>query len=308
MSTQANSAAAASDSANSSTPSHGGAEAPRGPIGVVGAGVMGAGVAQALAQAGYQTLLVDLHEEAIDRARQDIRNALRLAAMFDRKKAVDADEVLGRIQGSTALEVLGEADFVIENITEKWPLKETLYGQMDVLCRPECIFAANTSVISITRFGGATHRPDRVLGIHFMNPVPMKPTVEMIRGFHTTAATLNTAKALLARMGKEAIVVEDQPGFVSNRVLMLTVNEAAFVVADGVADAASVDKLFRECFGHKMGPLETADLIGLDTILLSLEGLFEAYQDSKFRPCPLLRKLVDAGLLGRKSGRGFHQY
>jgi 3-hydroxybutyryl-CoA dehydrogenase len=160
----------------------------------------------------------------------------------------------------------------------------------------------------VTRLGGLTERPDRVLGIHFMNPVPMKPTVEMIRGFHTSEESLDTARRLLAAMGKDAIVVNDMPGFVSNRVLMLTVNEAAFVVQDGVAPAADVDLLFKKCFGHKMGPLETADLIGLDTILYSIEVLHESYADSKYRPCPLLKKMVDAGLLGRKSGKGFYDY
>jgi 3-hydroxybutyryl-CoA dehydrogenase len=284
------------------------AAAPRGPIGVVGAGVMGAGVAQVLAQAGYSTILIDLEEGLLAQARQSIRNALRLATMLDRAKAADPDKLLDRIRCTTDLAALAEADFVIENVTEKREIKEPLYARLDAVCAPACVFAANTSVISITRLGGVTQRPDRVLGIHFMNPVAMKPTVEMIRGFHTSEHSLATAAALLQRMGKKAITVQDAPGFVSNRVLMLTVNEAAFVVAEGTADAASVDQLFRECFGHKMGPLETADLIGLDTILLSLEGLYEAYGDPKFRPCPLLRKLVDAGLLGRKSGRGFHPY
>jgi 3-hydroxybutyryl-CoA dehydrogenase len=170
------------------------------------------------------------------------------------------------------------------------------------------VFAANTSAISITRIGSFTGRPDRVLGMHFMNPVPLKPVVEVVRGHHTSQTTLDTAHRLLDQMGKEGIVVEDYPGFVSNRVLMLTINEAIWLVQDRVARAEDVDRIFRTCFGHKMGPLETGDLIGLDTILDTLEVLYESFNDPKFRPCPLLRKMVDAGLHGRKSGSGFYPY
>jgi len=176
-------------------------------------------------------------------------------------------------------------------------------GMTDVAC-----FAANTSAYSITRIGSLTQRPDRVLGMHFMNPVPLKPTVEVIRAFHTSQATVDTALALLKGMGKEGIVVNDMPGFVSNRVLMLTINEAVWLVQDQVATPEDVDRIFVTCFGHKMGPLETADLIGLDTILFSIEVLYESFNDSKYRPCPLLRKMVDAGLHGRKSGQGFYSY
>jgi 3-hydroxybutyryl-CoA dehydrogenase len=170
------------------------------------------------------------------------------------------------------------------------------------------IFAANTSAISITRIASVTDRPDRVVGTHFMNPVPLMPVVEVIRGYHTSEATLETTRALLAAMGKQAIVVKDWPGFVSNRVLMLTLNEAIWLVQDGVARAEDVDAIFRGCFGHKMGPLATADLIGLDTILDSLEVLYDSYKDPKFRPCPLLAQMVAAGIRGRKSGAGFFTY
>jgi 3-hydroxybutyryl-CoA dehydrogenase len=281
-------------------------------VGVVGAGVMGVGVAQNLAQTGHRALLVDVSDEILERARGAIRQGLRFGQMFDksgtatpREKAAD---VLARISFSTDLDSLAEADFVVENVIEKWPIKETIYRRLDEICRPEVRFAANTSVISITKIGGATKRPDKVLGMHFMNPVPQKDTVEVIRGHHTSEETLDVARQFLAQMGKEGIVVNDAPGFVSNRVLMLTVNEAIFLVQDGVAPAEDVDRLFKSCFGHKMGPLETADLIGLDTILYSIEGLYEQFADSKFRPCPLLRKMVDAGLHGRKSGKGFYDY
>ncbi|MGD2064093.1 MAG: 3-hydroxyacyl-CoA dehydrogenase NAD-binding domain-containing protein [Nitrospirota bacterium] len=279
-------------------------------VGVIGAGVMGVGVSQNLAQTGHRAVMVDVSDEVLERARDEISRALRFEGFFNReaKERSDPDEVLDRIELTTDLERLADAQFVIENATEKWEVKEPIYRRIDQICDPSVVFAANTSCISVTRLGGLTERPDRVLGIHFMNPVPMKPTVEMIRGFHTSEESLDTARRLLAAMGKDAIVVNDMPGFVSNRVLMLTVNEAAFVVQDGVAPAADVDLLFKKCFGHKMGPLETADLIGLDTILYSIEVLHESYADSKYRPCPLLKKMVDAGLLGRKSGKGFYDY
>ena len=197
---------------------------------------------------------------------------------------------------------------MVENSTEKWVIKKEIYPQLDAICPEQTVFAANTSCISITRIGSVTNRPDRIVGMHFMNPVPMKPTVEVIRGYHTSEETLATAKQFLAGMNKDGIVVNDSPGFVSNRVLMLTVNEAAFLLHEGVSNAKDVDDIFKKCFGHKMGPLETADLIGLDTILYSIEVLHESFADSKYRPCPLLQKMVDAGLYGRKSGSGFYTY
>lgn len=281
-------------------------------VGVVGAGVMGVGVAQNLAQTGHRVGLVDVSAEILDRARGAIRQGFRFGQLFDKGAAAapreKAADVLARITFSTDLDTLADADFVVENVIEKWPIKEPIYRRLDQICRPEVRFAANTSVISITKIGGATNRPDKVLGMHFMNPVPQKDTVEVIRGHHTSEETLEIGRRFLAQMGKEGIVVNDVPGFVSNRVLMLTVNEAIFLVQDGVAPAEDVDRLFKSCFGHKMGPLETADLIGLDTILYSIEGLHEQFADSKFRPCPLLRKMVDAGLHGRKSGKGFYDY
>lgn len=278
-------------------------------IGVIGAGVMGAGVAQSLADSNHRVLLIDVSNEILDRAMKEIRNNLRLRSML--KKAASAtsiDETLTRIRPVTEMSVLVNADFVIENVTEKWEIKKRVYEEIDSICQPHCVFAANTSAISITRIGSATRRPERVLGMHFMNPVPMKPVVEVIRGYHSSEETIQTALDLLAQMGKEGIVVNDSPGFVSNRVLMLTINEAVFVVQDGVASAGDVDKIFQTCFGHTMGPLATADLIGLDTILQSLEVLYEAFADTKYRPCPLLKKMVDARLLGRKSGQGFFLY
>src|SRR5262249_47176833 len=268
-------------------------------VGVVGAGVMGVGVAQSLAQSECRVLLIDLNDEVLERARHQIKENLRLRAIFKKDAAApSAKVVIDRITFSTDYRILEEADFLIENVTEKWEIKRPLYQEIDSACPDRTIFAANTSAISITRIASATKRPAKILGMHFMNPVPMKRMVEVIRGYHTAEETIEAARSLLAKMGKECIVVNDSPGFVSNRVLMLTINEAIFLVHDHVASAAEVDTIFKECFGHKMGPLETADLIGLDTILLSLEVLYESFSDSKYRPCPLLRKMVDAGLYG----------
>ena len=283
-------------------------------IGVVGAGVMGAGLAQDIAQNGLRVVLVDLGEEQLGAARMAIRRNVRMQALLGAVAGKSADkkagvaETLERIAFTTDLGELGKADFVVENVPEKWEIKEPVWRRMDEICAPECVFAANTSCISITRLAALTERPDRVVGMHFMNPVPLKPTVEVIRGTLTTESTLERAAAFLAALDKEGIVVRDMPGFVSNRVLMLTINEAIFTVQDGVAPAEDVDRIFKSCFGHKMGPLETGDLIGLDTILDSLMVLYESYNDPKFRPAPLLKQMVWAGRLGRKSGRGFYDY
>jgi 3-hydroxybutyryl-CoA dehydrogenase len=278
-------------------------------VGVVGAGVMGVGVAHALARTGHEVVLLDLADDVLLRARDAIRREARFHPMLSGETGGPTpDEVLARIRLTTTYDDFSGVDFVVENATEKVAVKEALYPLLDAACPPHACFAANTSCIPVTRIGGWTARPDRVLGMHFMNPVPLKPVVETIRGFHTSQETVDTALRLLAGMGKEGIVVNDLPGFVSNRVLMLTINEAAWLVQDGVAPAEDVDRIFVTCFGHRMGPLATGDLIGLDTILFSLQVLYDEYQDPKFRACPLLRKMVDAGLHGRKSGRGFFDH
>ncbi|MFT7691650.1 MAG: 3-hydroxybutyryl-CoA dehydrogenase [Candidatus Latescibacterota bacterium] len=276
-------------------------------VGVIGAGVMGRGVAQNLAQTDHDVVLVDIDDAILKAARSEIRNNIRLQGLFN-KAAKPAGNALDKIQFTTDYQLLANADFVVENAVEKWDIKKEIYPQLDAICPEPCVFAANTSAISITKIASATNRPDRVVGMHFMNPVPMKDTVEVIRGFHSSDKSMDTARQFLSQMGKEGVVVKDSPGFVSNRVLMLTVNEAIFLLQDQVASVEDVDKIFRDCFGHKMGPLETADLIGLDTILYSIEVLYESFNDSKFRPCPLLKKMVDAGLYGRKNGRGFYNY
>ena len=278
-------------------------------VGVVGAGIRGAAAAKTPPRPAHQVTPVDVADPQLERARGDIRQGLRLRRLMKTPASAEPiDAILARITTTTELDRLADAQFVVENVTERWELKQDVYRELDRVCADPVIFAANTSAISITRIAAATRRPDRVVGVHFMNPVPMKPLVEVIRGFHSSEDALERTRAVLTRMGKDCVVVNDSPGFVSNRVLMLTVNEAIFLVHDQVASAADVDRIFKGCFGHPMGPLETADLIGLDTILLSLEVLHDSFSDSKYRPCPLLRKLVDAGLHGRKSGQGFYTY
>lgn len=278
-------------------------------VGVVGAGVMGIGVSQNLAQTGYQVILVDISEAILENAEQEIKKNIRFQTLFNKeKKAGSPDEIVKKITFSTNYKLLDSADFVVENVTEKWDIKKEVYAQLDAICPERTVFAANTSAIPITRIASATKRPQNVIGMHFMNPVPMKSMVEVIRGYHTSDATIEIAKSFLAQMGKECIIVNDSPGFVSNRVLMLTINEAIFLLQERVASASDVDKIFKTCFGHKMGPLETADLIGLDTILLSIEVLYESFKDSKYRPCPLLKQMVEAGLYGQKSKQGFYVY
>jgi 3-hydroxybutyryl-CoA dehydrogenase len=209
---------------------------------------------------------------------------------------------------TTDLQDVASCDFIIENVTEDWAVKQPVYEELDRVTPPEVCFGANTSCISITQIASATTRPANVVGIHLMNPVHLKPTVEVIRGFHTSDRTVDTLLQLFSLLSKEAIIVQDMPGFVSNRISHLFMNEAAFVLQDNVATAEEIDMIFKKCFGHKMGPLETADLIGLDTVMRSLDVLYESFQDPKYRCCPLLRKLVHAGHLGRKTGKGFHVY
>lgn len=276
-------------------------------IGVLGAGVMGVGVAQNLAQTGHDVILVDKDESVLAAALATIERNCRLSRLMG-GPALDPAAVLSRISTGVGAHTAAKAEIVIENVTENWAVKREVYETLDTECGPDTVFIVNTSAIPITKVAAVTGRPDRVIGVHFMNPVPAKPAVELIPGFHTSQRTVERTRALLHAMGKKAIDVKDSCGFVSNRVLMLTVNEAAYLVHEGVADAASVDEVFRSCFGHPMGPLETADLIGVDTILYSVEVLYEHYADSKYRPCPLLKQMTEAGLHGRKSGRGFYTY
>lgn len=278
-------------------------------IGVIGVGNIGGSLVADLVLHGIATTAVDVSDEILSNARDRILSDIRTAPLLSRTlPRVSRDDAEQRLTLSTRLADVADCDFIIENVTEDWAVKRPVYEQLDRIVRRDVCFGANTSCISITRIGGATSRPEQVIGLHLMNPVHLKPTVEVIRGMRTSDATLETLLQLFAVLGKEAIVVDDMPGFVSNRISHLFMNEAAFVLQDGVATAENIDRIFKQCFGHRMGPLETADLIGLDTVMRSLDVLYESFGDPKFRCCPLLRKLVDAGHLGRKTGRGFHVY
>ncbi|MGB8190764.1 MAG: 3-hydroxyacyl-CoA dehydrogenase family protein [Chitinophagaceae bacterium] len=277
-------------------------------IGVIGAGVMGQGVSYQFAKYGYKIILLDISNEILESAKNNIRNIGRLDVLLNKAAAPSSGNILDNIKSTLELTDMSAADFIIENSTENIDLKESIYKQLKNICRPDTCIAVNTSAISITRIGSMLKHPDTVLGIHFMNPVHLKPTVEVIKGYHTDEETINIALELLHSVNMAGVVVNDFPGFVSNRILMLTINEAIFVLQDGVATVANIDKIFKECFGHKMGPLETGDLIGLDTILYTLDVLMDSYNDSKFRAAPLLKKMVDANLLGRKNGEGFYKY
>ena len=277
--------------------------------GVVGAGVMGRGLAQDLAQTGHSVILLDVSDVVLERARDEIARNVRFHHLVaDTGEPLDRAVVLDRIKFSTDYSSFAAVEFVIENATEDWDVKASIYPELDKVCKSSAIFAANTSAIPISRIASATARPDRVVGMHFMNPVPLKPTVEVIRAPSTSDNTMSVVHRLLGQMNKRGITVKDSPGFVSNRVLMLTVNEAIFLVEEQVASPAQIDDIFKSCFGHTMGPLETADLIGLDTILQTVEVLHEEFGGSKFEPCPLLREMVAEGSLGRKSGHGFYNY
>ncbi|GCE29300.1 3-hydroxybutyryl-CoA dehydrogenase [Dictyobacter alpinus] len=278
-------------------------------VGVVGAGVMGRGVTQNLAQTGHKVILLDLTEDILQQARSEIQKNIRMQRMLHKvQTTMSAAEILEQITFTTSYEPFADADFVVENVSEKWEIKQKVITQLDAICPAHTVFAINTSAISITRLAANTKRPEQILGIHFMNPVPLKPVVEVILGFHTSDQTIAIAQGILTTMQKQWVIVNDYPGFVSNRISHLFMNEAAFVVQDQVATAKDVDDIFIKCYGHAMGPLQTADLIGLDTVVQTLDVLYQSYQDPKFRCCPLLQKMVDAGICGVKSGQGFYTY
>lgn len=278
-------------------------------IGVIGAGVMGRGITVDLIAHGFKVALIDISETILTKAKKDIVDTLRFLPLLNKNAPlISPKTALASIKTSTHLTHVKNCDFIIENISEKWELKEALYLRLDRICASEICFAADTSCIPITRIGAATNRPDRVIGIHFMNPSYLKSTVEIIRGEQTSDNTESKAQAILTRLEKETILVKDTPGFVSNRISHLFMNEAICVVQEEVANPGQVDQIFKKCFGHTMGPLETADLIGLDTVLNSLEVLYNAYDNPKYQPCPLLKKMVTQGRLGRKSKEGFYKY
>ncbi len=278
-------------------------------IGVIGAGTMGRGVAELFASYNYLVILVDCSEKAVEDAKKDIYNISRFKNIgVKNNQYCNPEQVLENITFTTNMNSLFDADFVVENTYENFEVKKMIYEEIDNICRSDVIFAVNTSCISITKLASVTNRPAQMLGMHFMNPVSKIDAVEVIKGFYTSESTLSNALDLLKAVGKEGVVVNDFEGFVSNRISHLMMNEAAFIVQDGVATPQVIDDIFKKCYGHKMGPLETADLIGLDTVVDSLDILFDSYRDTKFRCCPLLRKMVYANLKGRKTGEGFYKY
>jgi len=277
-------------------------------VGVLGAGTMGNGIAHVFARSGFQVILRDVEERFLDRALETITKNLDREIKKGRVTEADKPRILGRLQLVSDPAQLAGADFVVEAISERLDLKLAVLKEADKLLRPEVILASNTSSISITQLAAATSRPDRFLGMHFMNPAPVMVLIEVIRGLQTSDATFVTTMALCEKLGKKPVAVNDSPGFVSNRVLMPMINEAAFCVMEGVAAPEAVDAVMKMGMNHPMGPLELADLIGLDICLAILEVLYTGFGDSKYRPCPLLRKMVAAGWLGRKSGCGFYTY
>lgn len=277
-------------------------------FGVVGAGTMGNGIAQTAARAGLSVILRDVEQRFIDRGIAAIDKSLQRDVDKERLTADGKAEILGRIATTTGLESFSEADIVVEAITEDLAVKTDLFRSLDRIARPGVILASNTSSISITKLAASTSRPERFIGMHFMNPVPVMKLVEIIRGAATADETYADVKALSERMGKTPVEVNDAPGFVSNRVLMPMINEAIFCVYEGVGTPESIDEVMKLGMNHPMGPLTLADFIGLDVCLAIMNVLYDGFNDSKYRPCPLLKKYVDAGWLGRKSGRGFYVY
>ncbi len=277
-------------------------------VGVIGAGTMGNGIAQVFAQAGFAVVLVDVAQPMLDRARATIAASLAKFVEKGKLAAADRDASLARIATTTKVDDLGDADYVVEAILENADLKRALFSQLDAITRPDVILSSNTSSISITLLGAATTRPDKVLGMHFMNPVPLMALVEMIRGQATSNESMRIASDLCVALGKTPVEAADYPGFIANRILMPMINEAIFAVMEGVGTPEAIDAVMKGGMNHPMGPLTLADLIGLDVCLAILNVLHDGLGDPKYRPCPLLRRMVAAGHLGRKSGRGFYAY
>ena len=277
-------------------------------IGVIGAGTMGNGIAHVFARSGYSVVLVEAQQAALDRGVQTISKNLEREVAKQKITAQDRDAALKRIEPVLERRALSHCDFVVEAAFEKFEVKQEIFRDLDQICRPEVILSSNTSSISITKIAAQTKRPDKVIGMHFFNPVPMMKLVEVIRGIATSDETFSATRELATKVGKTPVEVNDAPGFVSNRVLMPLINEAIYAVMEGVATAEAVDEVFKLGMAHPMGPLTLADFIGLDVCLDIMRVMHSGLGDPKYRPCPLLLKMVDAGWLGRKSGRGFYKY
>lgn len=275
-------------------------------IGIVGAGVMGQGIAERFSTFGWEVVLVDKDEQILKQAKEKIERSLRLKQMF--QKGMDIKEIIDHILFTTDYRNLSEVLYVIENVTESKTLKKQVYENLREICKQECIFMVNTSCIPISWIGNISGRSENVIGVHFMNPAPVKNFAEVIEGMLTSEETKEKVVTLLKMINIEVEIVHDSPGFVSNRLSHLFMNEAAFLVYENIATPEQVDKIFEAGFGHAMGPLKTADLIGLDTVLDSLKVLYEEYEDPKFRACPYLKQLVSVNHTGRKVGKGFYNY
>jgi len=277
-------------------------------VGVIGAGTMGNGIAQVFTQAGYEVRLIDAAAPALDRARTTIEKSLGKFVEKGKLKAEDRDATLARLSTGTDIQDLSDVDYVVEAIVEDANVKCELFAMLDSITRPDVILSSNTSSISITVLGAATKRPDKVLGMHFMNPVPLMTLVELIRGQATSSDSMSIATELCTRLGKTALEAADYPGFIANRILMPMINEAIYALMEGVGTAEAIDGVMKLGMNHPMGPLTLADFIGLDVCLAILNVLHEGLGDPKYRPCPLLKRMVAAGQLGRKSGHGFYEY